>query len=151
MVPGTLRPIAHVLSELELDLGANVSVSPSSARAALLELQVADDYWLHFQNNVEIDGGFSIDVINFIYVDRNCTVTIKAESGNFDEDGVTFIMSMPAATLELKSGWNMVSGKVSTEMDLSIPTVTITIEFSVVSTLPSDGKWVLDEVESEYW
>jgi hypothetical protein len=157
-----LLPIAGLLSLID-DIGLTFTPSDTSAQGAVLLFQVQGGYDLHYikEDGANFSENFSEEFISLIYIDRDCTVGIEAVTdgdteiwiyvddglGNLDliEFKVPFAVS--AATWVLKPGWNMISSKISTVINISTMNpddMLVTLEMSVVTTLPSGGMWVLD-------
>jgi len=110
---------------LGYDFPTGASVSPADAQAARL-----------FMNNNKLEKGdgsmsgsnITQENVSYYYFDKNCTITIPAQS----ENGVT----SQTTNLNLKQGWNAVCSKIMGSM----ATMTGTIEFKTVDF--SYGKWV---------
>jgi hypothetical protein len=130
------------IKEFSLELDANFS---PNAQAARLELR-AGSRDLHFYDARDANTNVYLwDVINFIYVGSDCFPknSLQSPEVNYGPElgNVSFTVDISAANMNLKKGWNIVSGKIFSNFS----TRTITIELSVVNALPSGGNWVLED------
>jgi hypothetical protein len=134
--PDTLYPITDIF----FDGNLNITVNPASAQATVLSLLAGNnnEWRLHYGDHVRNGNNFSDDYLIFLYVDRDCTTTIP---GHIDGGNI----SWQTTTLQLKQGWNIVSGKISGIMG----TPPYTGVLSVVNVLPP-LKWGIEQNWDQY-
>jgi len=100
------------LEELDDWLFYGATISPSSARGAGLELWVSGVGDLSRQNvTVRVSGNnetVTFDGVNFVFVDRDVTVSSGQVVENWDDNGFTETFTRRAFNISLQEGWNAV-------------------------------------------
>jgi len=114
-VPNNLeRADANIdLSETGLDLYKDMKITPSNTMGAGLDF---DDYILMKENTVVSSTAYDVEMVLYLYVDRNCTMTATGKTTTINN---SMTVTASNVNLSLKQGWNAVTLKVTVKMNSS--------------------------------
>ena len=137
-------PLIYLTEEMG-DVYDNFKISPEDAQGAVLILEPNSNTYDILaraniavsmrNNNTRIDA--TLDTVQYIYVDRDVTITGSGLSES--EDG--FTLTIRNLNLQLKEGWNAIHGSFSGSVDMISERGSATLHIRTGN--PASLKWVL--------
>jgi hypothetical protein len=123
------------------DIYSNAKVVPSNTQGVTLDfsnIELGKENWSMIYNTSSGSVNMNVEMVEYIYVDRDCTIT--ATGGTVNEGGVKYTYSN--LNLNLKQGWNAVNIKMVTTNTTTTSSATGTFNFTTGDL--SSCKWVID-------
>ncbi|MCL2193440.1 MAG: hypothetical protein FWB78_08605 [Treponema sp.] len=135
------------------DIYRDFTIYPDNARAAaLLGLTTVGEGfsgWLERINLEKDENTSTLDEVNFIYVDRDVTITARGMTQVFEYEYTVWRIMTVNLNINLESGWNVLHTSHTTTIteidDLVIGSETV----SLSATDPDWVKWTLQEIEDD--
>jgi hypothetical protein len=123
----------------DYDIYRDASVSPSNVNGVSLDLTDYASIDLSRMNMIvnTSTGSRTVEMVNYIYYDRDCTVTATGGKATDSSSGVSVTITFPNLNIKFKKGWNTLYIKITS----SSTTGSVVINQSD----PSSCKWVIDE------
>jgi len=123
------------------DIYSNMKVSPSDTRGVGLDFEglflMKENLNMKMNTNNPTVASITMEMVVYIYVDRECAITAKG--GTATENGAKVTAS--DLNIKLKKGWNAVNAKVNGSLT--------NLSFSMNTGDLSSCKWVFDG--DDYW
>jgi len=124
------------------NFGWSINVNPSYAMGASLRLNTPNGF-LNRGNETytgtEISGTAIEELVEYIFVDRDVTISAARLQGSWSEDGETWTYDARAFYITLREGWNALHWRFEGQWTATGGSETITLSAA------SPGRWILIE------